>query len=249
MRRLLFFILYGFLMMAAASFIGCATTKPTAKITPAAGAAGFPPYSGPKARIVVADFEVKASKATGEIGAGLREMLVTALMNSNRFSVLERQALGAVMREQELSASGAAQPGTEVPRGQIKTADLIVTAAVTEFEPQASGGVAGVGGGGGVGSGILGGILGAALTKAHMALDIRIVDSSTSEVVEATRVQGEASDIAGGFMTGFIGGWGLGAGLGAYSNTPMEKAIRICIIEAVRHISDKIPQDYYKYKQ
>jgi curli biogenesis system outer membrane secretion channel CsgG len=247
MRRTLGFVLYSLFIMGMVSLAGCATTQPTAQIDTAAGAAALPPYAGPKARIAVADFEVKAAKATGAIGSGLREMLITALMSSNRFSVLERQALGAIMQEQELSASGAAQPGAQVQRGQIKTADLIITAAVTEFEPQVSGGAAGIGGGGGAGSGVLGGILGAMLNKAHMALDIRIVDTSTSEVLAATRVQGEASDIAGGFMTGFMGGWGLGAGLGAYANTPMEKAIRICIIEAVRYLSQTIPEGYYKY--
>jgi curli biogenesis system outer membrane secretion channel CsgG len=190
---------------------------------------------------------VKAAKATGEIGSGLREMLITAMVNSNRFSVLERQQLGAVMQEQELSASGAAQQGSGPQRGKIKTADLIVTAAVTEFEPAASGGAAGIGGGGGVASGVLGGLLGAAMNKSHMAMDIRIVDTSTSEVLSSTRVQGEASDVAGGFMMGFMGSWALGGGLGAYANTPMEKAIRICIIEAVRYIAQTIPANYYKY--
>jgi curli biogenesis system outer membrane secretion channel CsgG len=179
------------LVMVAILFSVCvvslayAAWQPTAQVDNNAGAAALPPYSGPKARIAVADFEVKAAKATGEIGSGLREMLVTAMINSSRFSVLERQALKAVMQEQELSASGAAGQGIGGPqRGKIKTADLIVTAAVTEFEPKASGGAAGIGGGAGVGGGILGGVLGGALNKAHMALDIRIVDTSTSEVLE-----------------------------------------------------------------
>ena len=231
--------------------VGCAAlqqmTQPTAQVDNTAGAAALPPYSGPKARIAVADFDVKAARATYEIGSGLREMLVTALINSNRFSVLERQALSAVMQEQELSASGAAQPGSGPQRGNIKTADLIITAAVTEFEPQASGGRAGIGGGGGVGSGVLGALIGGALNKAHMALDLRIVDASTSEVLTATRVQGQASDISGGIMAGFLGSWGMGAGLSAYANTPMEKAIRVCIIEAVRYISQTIPANFYKY--
>ena len=245
MKKLFWFIAYGLVVIGLA---GCATMlQPTAQVDNTAGVASLPPYSGPKARIAVADFEVKAAKATFEIGSGLREMLTTALINSNRFSVLERQALSAVMQEQELSASGAADAGGGPQRGKIKTADLIVTAAVTEFEPQASGGRAGIGGGGGVGSGILGGLLGAALNKAHMALDIRIVDTSTSEVLAATRVQGQASDIAGGIMVGFFGSWGLGVGLSAYANTPMEKAIRVCIIEAVRYISQTIPANYYKY--
>lgn len=246
----LFFIIGCFLMVIAVA--GCASLsavmQPTAQVDNTAGAQALPPYSGPKARIAVADFDVKAAKAGGEIGSGLREMLVTALLNSSRFSVLERQALAAVMQEQELSASGASQAGAGGPqRGKIKTADLIITAAVTEFEPQASGGKAGIGGGGGVGSGILGGLLGASLNKAHMALDIRIVDTSTSEVLAATRVQGQASDISGSIMAGFFGNWALGGGLSAYANTPMEKAIRVCIIEAVRYISQTIPANYYKY--
>ncbi|HTZ11076.1 MAG TPA: CsgG/HfaB family protein [Candidatus Margulisiibacteriota bacterium] len=228
---------------------GCASLnmQPTAQVDNTAGTAALPPYSGPKARIAVADFEVKAAKASREIGSGLREMLITALVNSNRFSVVERQALNAVMQEQELSASGAAQAGSGPQRGNIRTADLIITAAVTEFEPQASGGSAGIGGGGGVGNGILGGLLGAALNKAHMALDIRVIDASTSEVLAATRVQGQASDVAGGFVGGFIGGWAMGGGLSAYANTPMEKAIRVCIIESVRYLSQTISANYYKY--
>jgi curli biogenesis system outer membrane secretion channel CsgG len=161
--------------------------------------------------------------------------------------VLERQVLKALMQEQELAASGAAQPGSGAQRGQIKTADILVSAAVTEFEPTASGVGGGIGGGGSVGSGILGGIIGGAMNKSHMALDLRIIDTSTSEVLAATRVQGEARDIAGGIGMGFFGSWGLGAGLGGYANTPMEKAIRICIIEAVRYIAQTIPANYYKY--
>jgi curli biogenesis system outer membrane secretion channel CsgG len=223
-------------------------TQPTAQVDNTAGASVLPSYVGPKVRVAVADFDVKAAKASGEIGSGLREMLVTALVNSNRFSVVDRQALAAVMQEQELGSSGAADPSAVgAQRGKIKTADLIITAAVTEFEPQASGGRAGIGGGGGIGRGALGGLLGAALNKAHMALDLRVVDASTSEVLSATRIQGSASDIAGAIMGGFFGGWGLGGGLSAYANTPMEKAIRICIVEAVRYVSQVIPPSYYKY--
>jgi curli biogenesis system outer membrane secretion channel CsgG len=224
-----------------------AQPQPTAQVDNNAGTTPLPPYSGPKARIAVADFDVKAAKADGEIGTGLREMLVTALMNSSRFRVLERQALSAVMQEQELAASGAAQAGGGAQRGQIKTADLMITAAVTEFEPNAKGGAAGLGAGGGIGKGILGGVIGGSMNKAHMALDIRIIDTSSSEILAATRVQGQATDMKGGIMAGFLGSWGLGAGLSGYANTPMEKAIRVCIIESVKYISQQVPYEYYKY--
>ena len=239
MKRVFFLVAISFVFMSSAC---CLAIEPTAQVDSTAAT-----YAGAKARIAVANFDVKAAKATGEIGSGLREMLVTALINSNRFSVVERQVLGAVMQEQELAASGAAQAGTAAQRGKIKTADIIVTAAVTEFEPQATGGKAGLGGGAGIGRGVLGAMVGGALNKAHMALDIRIVDTSTSEILAATRVQGQATDVAGGAGLGFVGSWALGGGLSGYANTPMEKAIRTCIVEAVNYISQSVPVSYYKY--
>ncbi|MFH0827955.1 MAG: CsgG/HfaB family protein [Candidatus Omnitrophota bacterium] len=228
--------------------LGCAGLQPTAQVDNNAGTQAMPPYNGPKARIAVADFDVKAAKAYGEIGSGLREMLVTALINSSRFRVMERQVLNAVMQEQQLGASGAAAPGqTGAQRGQIKTADIIVTAAVTEFEPQASGGGGGLGGGGTIGGSLFGAIIGGSMNKAHMALDLRIIDTSTSEVLAATRVQGQATDIAGGLFAGVLGSVPLGIGLGGYANTPMEKAIRVCIIEAVKYIAQVTPANYFQY--
>ncbi|HOW43310.1 MAG TPA: CsgG/HfaB family protein [Candidatus Omnitrophota bacterium] len=242
MRKAVLTAVFIFLMVAS-SFAGL---QPTAQVDNTAGTQAMPPYQGPKARIAVADFDVKAAKADYEIGSGLREMLVTALINSSRFRVMERQVLNAIMQEQELSASGAAQPGG-VQRGQIKTADLIVTAAVTEFEPEASGGAAGLGGGGKLGKTLLGAVIGGAMNKAHMALDIRIIDSSTSEVLAATRVQGQATDMSGGLFAGMVNSVVLGGGLSAYANTPMEKAIRVCIIEAVKYIASGVPPEYFKY--
>jgi curli biogenesis system outer membrane secretion channel CsgG len=84
------------------------------------------------------------------------------------------------------------------------------------------------------------------MNKSHMAMDIRIIDTSTSEILAATRVQGQATDMAGGIMAGFMGSWGLGAGLSGYANTPMEKAIRVCIIEAVKYIATATPPGYFK---
>jgi len=212
-----------------------------------AGIAPLPPYSGLKARVAVADFEVKAAKATTEIGAGLREMLITALTNSNRFAVVERPAQNIVVQGQESLALEANQQASAIQRSKPKTADLLITVAVTEFDPELSGGRDGLGGGGGVGSGTLGGLLGASFKKAYMALEMRLSDTATSEVIATRRVQGQASDISGSFAAGFFGNWGLGARLYAYASTPMEKAIRVCIIEAARYLVQATPANYYKY--
>ncbi|MBI3991311.1 MAG: hypothetical protein HY350_04085 [Candidatus Omnitrophica bacterium] len=246
MKILLRFIGYGFIV---ASLAGCSLIHHKPGVDTALGLTALAPYSGPKARITVLDFDVKAAKAIGEIGSGVRELLIAALINSNRFSVVERQqAQTVVSQEQVVETSGVVQAGSgTLQKSAAKSADLVITVSVTEFEPQASGGRAGVGGGGGVGSGMMGGLLGAASNKSHITLDINIVDTATSKTLAATRIQGQASDVAANAKGGFLGGGGLSAGLSAYANTPMEKAMRICIIETVRYMSQAIPVNYYKY--
>ena len=210
MKKVLPFFVHFWLIIALAGCAGVAKDK-----------INLPGYSGLKARIAVADFQVNADKAVKEIGLDLRGMLVTTLANSNRFIIVEQK---------------------EPPDSQAKPADSMIYAAVSEFEPQASGGRAGLGGGGGVDSGLMGGLLGSTLNKAHISLDIRIVDTLTSAVLSATRVQGQSQETAAASK-----GQGLGLDLSGYVNTPMEKAIRECVIEASRYISQSIPADYYKY--
>ena len=53
----------------------------------------------------------------------------------------------------------------------------------------------------------------------------------------ATSVEGKATDFAlGGALAGAGGGGALGGALGGWSKTPTEKALRMCIQEAVKFI-------------
>jgi curli biogenesis system outer membrane secretion channel CsgG len=203
-------------------------------------------YNGPKARIAVAQFKDKTGKGwwTGKIGDGMADQLTTALFNTNRYIVLERQTLQDVMSEQDLGASGRVRSDTAAPIGQIEGAELLVVGAVTEFEGNASGAQGGVGGFGG---GVLGGIMGG-FRKSHMAIDMRIIDTRTSRVLAATSVEGEASDVnLGGLLGGYGSAGALAGGLSGWKNTPTEKALRVCIKEAVNFIVTKTPQSYYHY--
>lgn len=207
-------------------------------------------YDGPKARVAVNRFTDKTGKGwwTGAIGDGMSDMLATALFHSNRYIVLERQTLGDVLREQDLGAAGRIKKGTEAPIGEIEGAELLITGAVTEFEGNQSGVGGGIGGIGGTTGRVLGGILGG-IKKAHMAIDVRVVDTKTSRIVAATSVEGEATDFAlGGALAGAGGGGALGGALGGWSKTPTEKALRVCIQEAVKFIMSKTPPTYYRHK-
>jgi curli biogenesis system outer membrane secretion channel CsgG len=209
-------------------------------------------YDGPKARLAVARFTDKTGKGwwTGAIGDGMADMLATALFHSNRFILLERQTLGDVLREQDLGAAGRIKKGTEAPVGEIEGAELLVTGAVTEFEGAQSGvggGIGGIGGRLGTVTTILGGIAGG-IKNAHMAIDVRVIDTKTSRIVAATSVEGKATDFSlGGALAGAGGGGALAGALGGWSKTPIEKALRICIQEAVRFIVSKTPQTYYRH--
>ena len=206
-------------------------------------------YDGPKARVAVSQFKDKTGKGwwTGAIGDGMADMLSTALFHTNRYIVLERQQVSDVLREQDLGAAGRIKKGTEAPIGEIEGAELLVTGAVTEFEGAASGVGGGIGGIGGTAGRILGGI-GGGLKKAHMAIDMRVIDTRTSRIVAATSVEGEATDFAlGGALAGAGSGGALGGALGGWSKTPTEKALRICIQEAVKFIVSKTPATYYHY--
>ena len=141
------------------------------------------------------------------------------------------------------AAAGRIKKGTEAPIGEIEGAELLITGAVTEFEGAASGVGGGIGGIGGTAGRVLGGIAGG-IKKAHMAIDVRVIDTKTSRIVAATSVEGEATDFAlGGALAGAGGGGALGGALGGWSKTPTEKALRLCIQEAVKFIASKTPAD------
>jgi curli biogenesis system outer membrane secretion channel CsgG len=207
-------------------------------------------YDGPKARVAVSRFTDKTGKGwwTGAIGDGMADMLATALFHSNRYIVLERQTLGDVLKEQDLATAGRIKKGTEAPTGEIEGAELLITGAVTEFEGAQSGIGGGIGGIGGTAGRILGGIAGG-IKNAHMAIDMRVIDTKTSRIVAATSVEGKATDFAlGGALAGAGGGGALGGALGGWSKTPTEKALRICLQEGVKFIVSKTPQTYYRHK-
>ncbi|MEM1081262.1 MAG: CsgG/HfaB family protein, partial [Pseudomonadota bacterium] len=189
-------------------------------------------YNGPKARIAVARFENKTADSydwySPSIGDGMSDMLTTALVNSGRYIVLERESLDTVLLEQDLGASGRVREDTAAAIGEIEGAELLVVAAVTEFGE--SGGTQANLGGSDIGR-LFSSITGGTRT-AHMAIDVRVVDATTSRILAATSVEGEAKDFnIGGSLGGYTSGYSLGGSLSTWSNTPREKALRQVIGE------------------
>ncbi len=206
-------------------------------------------YNGPKARIAVARFDNKTADSynwySPAIGDGMADMLTTALVNSGRYIVLERENLDSVLGEQDLGASGRVRQDTAAAVGEIEGAELLVVAAVTEFDAN-TGGTQGSVGGGRWGRAL--GAIAGGTRSAHMAIDLRVVDATTSRILAATSVEGEARDFnMGGALGGWTGSVGLGGALSTWKNTPREKALRQVIDGAVDYVISVTPNEMMRY--
>jgi curli biogenesis system outer membrane secretion channel CsgG len=214
-------------------------------------------YNGPKARVAVYQFIDRTAKGGGspyawytpQIGSGMADMLNDALLQSNRFIVLDREALRDVLREQDLGRDGRVSQETVARVGQIEGAELLIKGAITEFEPGATGAGGGIGLGGvcGWACAIVGGVL-SSVQQSHVAMIIQVVDARTSRILFSTTIEGKANDFnLGGFLGGFGGRFGAAGGLGMWQKTPVEKAIRVAIAHAVKELSSKTPQNYFRH--
>lgn len=218
----------------------CAAIQPSATPTsggaPSHAEAQNVPYNGPKARITIAAFTDKSVKGYSEIGAGMTDMFTSALFNTNRFIVLERNERGEKVREQDLAVSSRINKGSEAVIGTVEGAELLVVGAITAFEPSA---------------GVIDGSMtthlagaGSVDKTAHLALDIRIIDAKTSRILATRSIEGTAQESGG--LAGIVVG-PLARGFGAFAKTPMEKAIRVCLQTAVNFIVQQTPALYYHY--
>ncbi len=227
-------------------FICCGQdTGVTTKVTTGgASAADIASYQGPKARIAVGSFEVKAANAYGKIGDGTQEMLIDALFKTNRFIVLESSALKDLKGEYELGESGWASNAPQ--KGTFETADIILTGAITAFEPNYQGRS-----GGGLVVPLpwkIGGGIKIEKKEAYIAASTRLVDVRTRRVLQTGTVEGYSSKSSLGLLGGgLIGSVALGAGFESYKNTPMEKAVMIMLENAITEIVKSVPADYYRY--
>jgi curli biogenesis system outer membrane secretion channel CsgG len=170
-------------------------------------------------------------------------MMVTTLHSSGRFLVVERIDVPGLAAEQALSRSRMARPGAAIPERQMDVADIMVYGAVTEFLAEAKGSSFDIG------VAKLPLSLGRQSNKAHMAIDVRVVDVASGRILASQRIIGEAdsSQLAMG-ASPTVHGSAIPLSLGMYNNTPMEQAIRTCIEKAVTYVDQSVPQQYYRHR-
>lgn len=186
----------------------------------------------PKGTLAVVEAQSQILASLGRYGlqspTGLIRMII---QQSNCFQVVERgAAMQNMMQERQLAAGGMLQADQNMGRGQMVTADFIVTPSVV-FSENNAGGV-----GGAIG-GLMGRFGGAGMVVGAIAGGLKFKEAQTSMLMSDTRsgiqvaaAEGSAkqTDFA---LGGAMFGGGGGAAFGGYSNTNEGKVIAASFLD------------------
>ena len=189
-------------------------------------------YKGLKHAIGCKDFKNDSGwSGSWEIGHNLSIMLESALFDSGRFVIVEREKLGDVMLEQDLAASGRMAKSKVAQTGMIRAARYIGTGAVTGVEESQSGG------GGGIS--LFGVRLSGGKSEAQVNLIVKLIDTTTGEIVAKESITGKAgkTDLKVGVDIA-----GVSTDLGGFKKTPLGQAAQDCINQAAEFIAKKMEE-------
>jgi curli biogenesis system outer membrane secretion channel CsgG len=181
-----------------------------------------------KKRIAVAEFQDRSGHKGA--GQGVADMLITALVKTGEFNVVERKELDKVLAEQHLGQSGAVTAQTAPSIGKLLGVDLLVLGSISELgtkDRNISGGA---------------NLFGAKVNSktARAAVDIRLVNTTTGEIVAAATEEGTESTVGLGGRYKAINF----ADFSQWNDTDIGKAAREAIDETVGLITKnmaKIP--------
>ncbi|MFT6558855.1 CsgG/HfaB family protein [Sneathiella sp.] len=195
---------------------------------------------GPKRVVSVGKFDAIGSfeqqYGDWDIGGGISAMMTTALVESERFIVLERANMGQVLAEQQMKGQGVTSATTGPALGQVTGTNFLIYGSVTEFGAADSGGGMSLG----LSGGSLGKMLGVGLSRqtasGKVAMDIRLVNATTSQVEEVYRVSEQIDNSSWDINVGYEG---VSLGTNQFLKTPLGEATRKCITKAVQQIAAK----------
>jgi len=222
----------------------------------------WPAYQGPKVRVAVSKVGNTSSVGSYQYNNnqgyssdisfafqtvpvnGIEAMITDVMHRTGRFRMVERQAIGNVMQEQDFGASGRVAQPSAAKIGDILGAEYLIEAIITSYEPGTNASSVNVGGlasGTKLGS-VLGGLSVGSRT-AMIGMNFRLIDATTSEVIFTNQVDREIKESGIGFGAGgYSGGGALGGFIGQYSKTPIGQAVTAAINEGIYDLIKQIGQ-------
>ncbi|MBK5256690.1 MAG: hypothetical protein JJE39_11710 [Vicinamibacteria bacterium] len=184
-------------------------------------------------QIAVLDFEygtVDNWWGQYDIGKGIADQLVDALVEDGSFRVIERKKLATILGEQDFAASGRADPSAQTMAkiGKVLGVKYILVGTITKFSTESRGGglrVKGIG-------------LGGKKTKSEVRITGRIIDMSTGEIMISGKGAGESSK--GGGFDFSKGGTGIGTNSDEWRQSGLGDAQEACTGDLIKQLVAKI---------
>jgi curli biogenesis system outer membrane secretion channel CsgG len=156
----------------------------------------LPAAAQAKIKIAIWDFENNSQGNywfTPDLAKTARNQIDTAISEnktlSERFSVIEREKLALVMKEQGLASAGALDPQSAAKIGRLLGVKYILTGAIDTFTLNRTGGAIGRLGVGGT------------VVSAQTSINMRFIDTTTAERVVSLSGEGGVKK-GGGFVKG-----------------------------------------------
>lgn len=171
---------------------------------------------------------------TTSTSQALTTMLANELQSSGHFTVVERQGLRQVLDEQDLVSAGIVRPTTGPSKGMMTGARYYVLGSVTDYQE----GVETTSGTRQSSFIVSESASATSQQKSYVALDIRVVDTTTGEVAYSRTIEGLSSNSQSG-KSSSIGMPGLlGGSSSSYttSKTPTSRAIRAAMIQVAGYL-------------
>lgn len=201
-----------------------------------------PTVKGPKRVVAVARFDAVGSftavYGNWDVGGGLEAMLITALMESGRFIVVERAHIQPILAEQQMKQSGLVNPTTGPAAGNITGVHAFIIGSVTSFGATDKGGGVSVGAGGS--GGLLGGVVGGLSQQSQsgkVTIEMRYVNATTSQIMDTVTISEEIESSSWSLNAGYKG---VSLGTNKFYNTPLGEATRRAITSAVQQLATEL---------
>jgi curli biogenesis system outer membrane secretion channel CsgG len=158
-------------------------------------------FSAELPRVAVIGFDSTAPgyiwHINSELSKAATDLMINALIKTERFRVFERIKLDAILEEQDFQVySGRVDPSTAVKIGKMLGVDLIVTGSVTSIFYQKSGGIK----------------LGPVSLKkssASVTMTVRAINVTTGEIIFSEVKKGTTSKSGVSIRIPMAGGFGL----------------------------------------
>jgi len=171
-----------------------------AAVAAAAGMSGSAQAQSKRPTVAVMDFEYGTIDnwwGQYDIGKGMADQVVDALVNDGSFRVIERKKLDTVLAEQDFAQSDPSAAKL-AKIGKVLGVKYIIAGSITKFSTESRGGAVRVKGIG----------LGGKKAKSEVALTARVIDATTGEILISAKGLGESSK--GGGASFASGGFGVG---------------------------------------